>query len=116
MSYLDTEIMLSHSQEPAPSAKWDPCLGATGAEKVLSVAYPGSGRSDVVLDRLATALPKAGAVPPQVDMPATVYSPRVWHLGATSPHCTRSPKATQLGRVGFTPTLVCCGDQCAEKA
>lgn len=106
MSYLDTEIMLSHSQEPAPSAKCDPCLGAAGAEKVLSVAYPGSGRTDVVLDRLATALPKAGAVPLQVDVPATAYSPRVWHLGATSPHRTRSPKATRLGRVGFTPTLV----------
>lgn len=72
MSYLDTEIMLYHSQEPAPSAKQDPCLGATGAEKVLSVAYPESERMDSVLNRLATALPKPGTMPQQVDVLTTL--------------------------------------------
>lgn len=62
MSYLDTEIMLYHSQEPAPSAKQDLCLGALGAEKVLPVAYPEPKRTDGVLDMLGTALPKPEAV------------------------------------------------------
>lgn len=35
MSYLDTELRLYHSQEPASPAKQDPSLGAAGAEEVL---------------------------------------------------------------------------------
>lgn len=62
MSYLDTEIMLYHSQEPAPYAKQDLCPGAAGAEKVLPVAYPEPKRTDGVLDMLGTALPKPEAV------------------------------------------------------
>lgn len=60
MSYLDTEIVLYHSQQPAPSAKWDLCLGAAGAGKRLSVVHPAS---DFVLDTVAAAMRKPGAEP-----------------------------------------------------
>lgn len=65
----------------------------------MSVAYPESERMDSVLDRLATALPKPGAMPQRADV-LTTLTFGVWGCGGHLPSlgCTCSKPHNPAGK------------------
>jgi len=95
MSYLDTEITLYHSQEPAPSAKWDPCLGAEELRKhCLWPPLPQRGQQCAGRSCPAQSQGRATGM----DVPDG-FHPLGLATGGRPPHRVCSWEAAQLGGV-----------------